>query len=264
MSPANTHTAFLMYHELERAGRPLCSTDPGYVRYVVKEGDFRAQMDHIAAIGKRGIGVSEWCDAEDASVERSVVVTFDDGCETDLVLAAPILREHGFNATCYLTVDFLDRPGFLTRAQVRALVAAGIEPGCHSMSHAYLGDLDDAGLRREIVQAKHALEHISGVAIRSFSCPGGRYDERVLPMARAAGYDTVTTSNAVRNVHARRSDLLGRIAIMQGASLEQFVSLLDGQHAGARQLRESALTAAKSLLGNTLYEKLRAALLGQG
>ena len=57
-----------MYHELERVGRPLCSSDPGYVRYVVREDDFRDQMDHIAAIGKRGIGVSEWYDGGDASV----------------------------------------------------------------------------------------------------------------------------------------------------------------------------------------------------
>ena len=262
MSAANRSTAFLMYHELERVGRPLCSSDPGYVRYVVREDDFRDQMDHIAAIGKRGIGVSEWYDGGDATCERSVVITFDDGCETDLILAAPIVREHGFTATCYLTVDYLDRPGFLTRTQVRALGATGIELGCHSMSHAYLGDLDDAGLHREIVQAKVALEEISGVAIRSLSCPGGRYDERVLPMAHAAGYDTVTTSRAVWNIRGHPSDLLGRIAIMRGADPKQFAAALSGHDVRARKLRDSALAGAKLLLGNTLYEKLRAVLLG--
>lgn len=251
-----------MYHELERAGRPLCSTDPGYVRYVVKESDFRVQMDHLAAHGMRGVGVSAWLDADDASVERRVVVTFDDGCETDLVAATPILRERGFGATCYLTVDFLDRSGFLSRVQVRELVASGVEIGCHSMSHPYLSDLDDRALQREIVQAKHELEVISGVAIRSFSCPGGRYDERVLPMARRAGYDTVTTSKAVWNLHAPRADLLGRIAIMRDTGLEQFVAMLSGREIGTRRLRASALTAAKAVLGNSLYERLRAAILG--
>ena len=251
-----------MYHELERAGRPLCSTDPGYVRYVVREDDFRAQMDAIAASGKRGVGVSQWLDAPAASAADCVVITFDDGCETDLVAAAPILRTHGFGATCYLTVDFLDRPGFLSRAQVRELAGTGIEVGCHSMSHAYLSDLDDAALHREIAESKRELELLSGVAIRSFSCPGGRYDDRVLPMAREAGYDSVSTSRAVWNDHRRPAGLLGRIAIMQGTDMEGFSTALSGRDIGARRLRNSALGAAKAVLGNTLYERLRVALLG--
>lgn len=251
-----------MYHELARAGRPLCSTDPGYVRYVVGESDFRSHMNHIATSGKHGIGVSTWIDGDAILAEHAVVVTFDDGSETDLVAATPILREHGFAATCYLTVDFLDRPGFLSRAQVRELAATGMEIGCHSMSHPYLSDLDDVALSREIVQAKTELEFISGCAIRSFSCPGGRYDERVLPMARRAGYDSVTTSRAIWNLHARSADLLGRIAITQNTSTEQFVSTLSGQNIDARRLRDSALTVAKSVLGNALYQRLRAALLG--
>jgi peptidoglycan/xylan/chitin deacetylase (PgdA/CDA1 family) len=251
-----------MYHEIERSGRPLCATDAGYVRYVVAEDDFRAQMNHIAASGNRGVGVSAWLDANDASAQQSVVLTFDDGCETDLVIAAPVLRELGFGATCYLTVDFLDRRGYLSRAQVRDLVAAGLEVGCHSMSHAYLSDLDDAALHREVVLAKADLEDIAGVAIRSFSCPGGRYDDRVLPLARQAGYDSVTTSKSVWNVHTRPADLLGRIAITQDTTMDRFVATLGGKDIAARKLRESALGAAKTVLGNSLYEKLRAALLG--
>ena len=251
-----------MYHELERAGRPLCSADAGYVRYVVREDDFRAQMDAMAASGKFGVGVSEWLAAPAASAANQVVITFDDGCETDLIAAAPILQAHAFGATCYLTVDFLDRPGFLTRTQVRELAATGIEIGSHSVSHAYLSDLDDAALHREIVESRHELELLAGVTIRSFSCPGGRYDDRVLSVARKAGYESVTTSRAEWNHHQRPAELLGRIAIMQDTTLADFSSTLSGRDLGARRLRNSALGAAKAVLGNTLYEKLRVALLG--
>ena len=262
MSDAPQLTAFLMYHELECVGRALCSPDAGYVRYVVSERDFAAQMQQIATIGKRGIGVSEWVDGDDATATASVVLTFDDGCETDLIAAVPILRAHGFRATFYLTFDYLDRPGFLARTQVRELAANGMEIGCHSMSHAFLSDVDDASLRREVVQAKHELEHLAGVAIRSFSCPGGRFDERLLPLARQAGYDSVTTSKAVWNRHTPRPDMLGRIAIMRDTRMPRFISALSGQEIGARRLRESVLSAAKRVLGNALYEKLRAQLLG--
>ena len=64
------------------------------------------------------------------------------------------------------------------------------------------------------------------------------------------------------NHHQRPAELLGRIAIMQDTTLADFSSTLSGRDLGARRLRNSALGAAKAVLGNTLYEKLRVALLG--
>ncbi len=159
-------TTFLMYHEIGLAGRPLADPDPGYVRYCVSADRFREQLDAIARHGLRGLSVSEWAD-DTTPQAPSVVITFDDGCETDLITAAPLLRERGFNATCYLTVDFLGRRGFLTRAQVRELAGAGIEIGCHSMSHAFLSDIDDAALRHEVVEAKDVLEELSATEERA-------------------------------------------------------------------------------------------------
>jgi len=42
------------------------------------------------------------------------------------------------------------------------------------MTHAYLTDLDDRGLQREIADAKAQLEEILGKTVEHFSCPGGR------------------------------------------------------------------------------------------
>ena len=253
-------TTFLMYHEIELAGRPLADPDPGYVRYCVSADRFREQLDAIATRGLRGLSVSEWVDDATPQVP-SVVITFDDGCETDLITAAPMLRERGFSATCYLTVDFLGRRGFLARAQVRELAGAGIEIGCHSMSHAFLSDIDDAALRREVVDARHALEQLSGTRVRSFSCPGGRYDERLAPLAAEAGYDSVATSRVAQNDQARRHELLGRVPVMRDTDASSFAAMIEGKGFAGQQRKERVLAAAKAVLGNTLYQKLRAGLL---
>ncbi|MEO8333651.1 MAG: polysaccharide deacetylase family protein [bacterium] len=258
---APDHTVFLMYHELHRPGRPLASEEQGYVRYVIEEAEFRAQMIHVAEHGMRGVSVSDWID-HPLSAEQTVVLTFDDGCETDLIAAAPILAECGFGATCYLTVDFLGKRGYLSHAQVRELAATGLEIGSHSMSHAFLSDIDDAALRREVVEAKDRLEQISGARVRSFSCPGGRYDARVLPLARQAGYDSVTTSDATRNSSERPAGLLGRMAILQHPDMRSFDATLSAKDLHAKRTRETVLRVAKSILGNTLYERVRARLLG--
>src|SRR5580692_38612 len=75
---------YLMYHELQVAGRSLCHGEPGYVRYVVPEPDFRGQMNWLQNAGIRGISVS---DALRNRTAGRIVITFDDGCETDLAVA---------------------------------------------------------------------------------------------------------------------------------------------------------------------------------
>ena len=55
---AKRSNVFLMYHELERPGRSLSQTDPGYVRYIVTENDFRAQMEWINKSGFAGTSAS--------------------------------------------------------------------------------------------------------------------------------------------------------------------------------------------------------------
>ena len=111
-----------MYHELELPGRKLCQSDPGYVRYILPIDTFRRQMDWMKKSGFRGLNVSE---ALRYPAEPSVCITFDDGCETDLIAAAPLLRGFGFNATFYLTAGPLGTPGYLTANQVRDLDSQG-------------------------------------------------------------------------------------------------------------------------------------------
>ena len=48
---------YLMYHELEIPGRPLCQTEPGYVRYILQATGFRAQMQSLKNAGLRGVNV---------------------------------------------------------------------------------------------------------------------------------------------------------------------------------------------------------------
>src|ERR1700757_1753958 len=137
-------TAFLMYHELSLPGRSTCRPEPGYTRYVVPAADFAAQMKRLASEGWQGRNVSQALQSFDG---KNACITFDDGCETDLLSAAPLLLELGFGATSYITVDFLNKPGYLSHSQVRELHAHGVEIGCHSLTHPYLTDVDDGRLR---------------------------------------------------------------------------------------------------------------------
>ena len=254
---------FLMYHELGLSGRPVCQTVAGYSRYVVEEAHFRSQIRWLQAAGWRGMSVSEALASGSPSSkeQQTVAVTFDDGCESDLTAAAPILKEGGCNATFYVTVGFIGQSGYMNPEQVRELSALGFDVGCHSMTHAYLTDLDDRGLRREISQAKTQLEQILGKQIEHFSCPGGRYNARVMQAVRDAGYRSLANSRVHGNARTTDPFALGRVAILRETGLPAFRGVCRGEGFWKMQLRDGLRNAAKQVLGNSLYDRSRALLL---
>ncbi len=257
---ATTHIVFLMYHELELAGRKLCQSEPGYVRYILPVETFRSQLSWLKQSGWKGLNVSE---AVHFPSEPAVCFTFDDGCETDLLAAAPLLREFGFNATFYLTAGFLGTHGYLSADQVRRLDAQGFEIGCHSMTHPYLSDLTEPELKREIADAKLLIEQIVGHPIKHFSCPGGRYDQRTIKVARLAGFETVANSQFYTNSSRTSAYELGRVAMLRDLRIEKFPDICRGRGLWRKRLQHDTRRGAQRALGNRNYDRLRALLLGE-
>jgi peptidoglycan/xylan/chitin deacetylase (PgdA/CDA1 family) len=251
---------FLMYHELELPERPLCQSEPGYVRYIVPNATFRQQMQWLKASGYRGLSVSE---ALRYPAEPSVCITFDDGCETDLIAAAPVLNEFGFRATFYLTAGFLGTSGYLDANQVRQLDEHGFEIGCHSMTHRYLSDVGETEMKHEIIDAKLQIERIVGRPIEHFSLPGGRYDARTLEMARKAGFRTVATSLFHVNSASTSPYKLGRVAIRRNTARGEFAAICEGQGLWRKRVQDRTRQGLQRLLGNRAYDRFRAILLGR-
>jgi peptidoglycan/xylan/chitin deacetylase (PgdA/CDA1 family) len=249
-----------MYHELELAGRRLCQSDPGYVRYILPVDDFRRQMEWLKNSGWRGLNVTE---AMRFPTGQSVCITFDDGCETDLIAAAPVLRDVGFNATFFLTAGFLGTPGYLSAEQVRELDGLGFQIGCHSMTHPYLSDLPDSELKREITDAKLQIEGMLGHSIEHFSCPGGRYDQRTLQIARQAGFATVSNSQFYANSSSTNPYELGRVAMLRDLTLDEFAATCRGRGLWKKRLHYEARRSVQRALGNRAYDHLRSVLLGE-
>jgi peptidoglycan/xylan/chitin deacetylase (PgdA/CDA1 family) len=257
---ASPGIVFLMYHELELPGRALAQTESGYVRYILHESAFRSQIDWLRNNGWRGLSVSE---ALQFPSGKSVSFTFDDGCETDLIAAAPILLEAGFHATFYVTTGFLNKPGYMSTAQLRQLSDLGLEIGCHSMTHPYLDDIGSDQLRREIVDARLRLQDVTGSAVDHFSCPGGRYDERTVTLARETGYRSLATSHAHMNFSSTDRFALGRVAIMRNTGINAFQEICTGSILWKMRLSETVRGSARKLLGNSLYDRVRGGLLGR-
>ena len=78
---------------------------------------------------------------------------------------------------------------------MRRLIAAGWEIDSHTVTHADVTTLDQAGLQREIGGARTALRRMFDQPVDFFCYPAGQYDAAAIAEVRAAGYLGATTVN---------------------------------------------------------------------
>jgi peptidoglycan/xylan/chitin deacetylase (PgdA/CDA1 family) len=122
-------------------------------------------------------------------------ITFDDANESDYTIALPLLCERKLSATFFVVSDRIDQPGYLSRAQIQELQAAGMTIGSHGKQHRMWTQLPVEQLHEEIVNAKSQLERICGQSITEAACPFGAYNRTVLRKLRESGFLRIYTSD---------------------------------------------------------------------
>ncbi len=121
--------------------------------------------------------------------------TFDDGNQSDHSIGYPRLMAHGRIGIVFVCAGWIGKPGFLDAAQLRELVAGGMQIGCHGYDHLNWREADDSTLRRELDDARAAIEDVIGQAITSASTPFGALDRRAADAAKEAGFTSLFTSS---------------------------------------------------------------------
>lgn len=153
---------------------------------------------------------------------RAVALTFDDGYDDNYLYAFRLLRKYGMVGTFFVTTDFVERPGYLTWAQIAEMAEAGMAIEAHSADHADFTKIGPAALRRQLAEPKAYLEQATGQKVRFLAYPAGKYNAAVIAATREAGYEAAVTvlhgtrhtSSApfeLRRVRARGADTVTEI-----------------------------------------------------
>lgn len=125
--------------------------------------------------------------------EKAILLTFDDAYLGLYENAYPLLKEYNYPATYFVQTGFVGVPtskDHFTWDQMREMDASGlIDFAAHTVNHPPdLRLLDDARLRREVLDCKSKLEQELGHPIHYFAYPEGNRDERVKQYLAEAGY----------------------------------------------------------------------------
>lgn len=246
----------LMYHALEDADHPAGAKDPGEQRYVLQADEFREQMSYLRRVGFRAFLIEE-LQALAVWPDKAVVLTFDDGHESNFTLALPILQEYGFKAEFFITTGWTGTPYFMNGEQIRGLHNAGMRIGSHGVTHRFLPDVSETDMKSELNESKKFLEDSTGIPVKSMSYPGGRMNKQTHRLAHLAGYDRVFTSAPQYLQQTSDQMLIDRFPVTAGVTLRVFASLLHGRSVNGLAFRYTLLSTAKSVLGNSLYNRIR-------
>jgi len=190
-------------------------------------------------------------------------LTFDDGHAGDYTEAFPVLEELGLRATFFVVPTLVDTEGYVTWAQLREMVAAGMEIGSHSLTHPFVNTLVRAGIEREFGESKRILESRLGLPVRTASLPRGWEPPDLRPVLRDLGYRVFCNSRVAWWYPGADALAMPRVAIRRGLVPEEFASIVNGEARSLWRMQavEAAKNAAKACLGVDGWQRLRAPLL---
>jgi len=158
--------------------------------YYVSPDAFERQIHLLHEWGYRTISVELLVKSIKQGAElppKPIILTFDDGSESIVTNALPIMQKYDFTGTVYIVYNYVATRNYMNPDQIRGLYASGWEIGSHSLSHADLTERSDRQMD-EIVESRRKLQTLLGVPILSFSYPFGAYDENSVYYAHYAGY----------------------------------------------------------------------------
>jgi peptidoglycan/xylan/chitin deacetylase (PgdA/CDA1 family) len=176
-----------------------------------------------------------------------VVITFDDGNESDALIALPELAKRNLKAIFFVVGGRIGLPHYLDRAALRDVVSAGMEIGSHGMHHSDWRKLQSSMIHLEVDACRRRIEDVCGKAVTKVAIPFGSYDRHVLKQLRAERFDCVYTSDG--GLAQTDAWLKPRQGITGGISETAMKCLITGYPSLAARLRCCAAGMYKSLRG---------------
>lgn len=161
--------------------------------YYVEPAMFEKQLQYLQQKGYDVISFGTLVDHLTKSApfqKKSIVLTFDDGVENQYQNAFPLLKKYGVTATFFIYTNPIGRSkNFMTWDQIKALQAAGMTIGDHTMHHPFLQKITDPKiLNDEIVGSKNILEKELGTKITFFAYPFYQTSPAAIALLKSSGY----------------------------------------------------------------------------
>jgi peptidoglycan/xylan/chitin deacetylase (PgdA/CDA1 family) len=178
----------LCYHQI----RDWKSTDSKFARtYIVPVDAFKSQMKMLHDSGFHTILPDQYLaylEKGEPLPSRPVMLTFDDGPESQVTNALAELDKEGFKAVFFIMTVVLGHPNFVTKQDVRDIDSKGHVIGCHTWNHTSVTKYKEKDWAIQVEKPKKDLEKIIGKPVNYFAYPNGLWNAAAAAEIKKYGY----------------------------------------------------------------------------
>ena len=191
---------------------------------------FREQMDYLLKKQYKVLSMQEYYDLLEKGVnpvQKSVLLTFDDGYQDFYDNAYPILKEYKYNATIFVPLDKKE----ISDAQLLEMSNNGIDIESHTLSHASLNRvLSNSILNLEVNDSMQKITNLLNKEPIAFAYPYCVYNQNNLNYVRGTKYKLSfkcgnTKGNSIDNSFANRYEIYRSWAYN---NMQNFIDRLSG------------------------------------
>jgi peptidoglycan/xylan/chitin deacetylase (PgdA/CDA1 family) len=191
----------LMYHDISVELKELETVMPSV---------FASQMEWLSAMGYRAISFEDLDTLDAKSVERAVIITFDDGYASFMDYAFPLLTEYRFKATVNIIGKEAERvlnsrQPMLSWDECRYLLQSGlVDIGCHTYGlHVWGGWSSpttaitpfNERLKKDLATFQEKYSKELGRPAHILAWPYGMHDKRSIEIAQGEGFRYILTTH---------------------------------------------------------------------
>lgn len=234
----------LMYHDIVTAtDKSSGFQNKNAFQYKVEESAFEKQVKALQG--------------------KEVVFTFDDGGESFLTKAAPLLERYGFKGVFFISTKYIGTQGFLTKEQVKELAERGHVVGSHSHTHPEIfTKLTKEEIHEEWQRSYEILKDILGEKDLPMSIPNGYASKTIMEEAIKSGFTDIYTSQPTTKTKLfQKHNVIGRYVVHDNITAEDVLRIVNSKGYRLKMaLKWHLLNVVKGVLGGA-YDKLKAKIL---
>jgi peptidoglycan/xylan/chitin deacetylase (PgdA/CDA1 family) len=242
---------FLTYHAIASAGE---AKERDF--YTVTPKQLKRHIELLNASSRTCISPSALREGKKFEA-HDFVLGFDDATADHAQTVGPLLREHGWKAAFFVPTIKLNKPGYLTTAQIRDLASEGHTIGLHSHEHRRLDLASDDQVREQMGQSQRIIADLIGHKPWLFAPPGGFLNEHIREVALGFEVQVIRT---MRWGYNEKPDFtsLETIAINRYTDEQKFRQIIEAR--SRRRIVYAGKETMKAIMPSRVYEHMRALL----
>ena len=130
------------------------------------------------------------------SVDKYVALSFDDGYKNNHDIVLPLLEKYDAKGSFFVINSKIGHPDHMDEADIKDMIAHGMELGSHTYSHNPLAKIEPKYLVWETDTSRYWLKKkFDGYIVRTLAYPNGSYNATVMEAAKKYGFYRALTGH---------------------------------------------------------------------